>query len=327
MHETQLQAPLTGPLVAVVIYEGLCTFEFGIVAEVFALVRPEMGADWYRFACCSQDDRAVRACGHVSVVCSHNFEILKKADIVIVPGWSNLNESTSRSLTESLQAAASRKARVVGICGGTFALADAGLLSGRRAATHWQLVDALARKHEDVHVENNTLYCADDNIMTSAGSAAGIDLCLDIVRQDYGEAAAASVARRMVVPLVRRADQAQIAETRMQVLGESERLAHLLEHAQRNLADSMTLEDAAGYVAMSTRTFLRRFQAMMGTGWSDWLIEQRLARAKLLLETTSLSIDAIAFGCGFGSTGTLRHHFRSRFSQSPSTYRNERRHI
>src|SRR5262245_3820963 len=184
--------------VVAIVYDGLCTFEFGIVVEAFALPRPELGVPWYRFSVCSVNRRPVGAVGGVTVHPSHGLEALRRADTIVVPGWQERHGGPPAALVAAIRRAHRRGARVVSICSGVFVLAAAGLLDGRRATTHWRYAADLARRFPSVTVEPDVLYIDEGRVLTSAGSAAGIDLCLHIIRRDYGAEIANAVARRLV---------------------------------------------------------------------------------------------------------------------------------
>jgi AraC family transcriptional regulator, transcriptional activator FtrA len=193
-------AALSGPLVVALVYDGLCTFEFAIVAEIFGLSRPEMGPGWYRFASAAIEPGPLRAHGGLTVVCDGGFELLDQADIIVAPGWKGAGIEVPADLTERLRGAHARGARLASICSGAFVLAATGLLSGQRAATHWRYAEGLSRLHPEIEVDADVLYVEAGNVFTSAGSAAGIDLMLHIIRHEFGVAAANSVARRLVMP-------------------------------------------------------------------------------------------------------------------------------
>ena len=188
------------PLVAAIVYEGLCTFEFGIVTEAFALPRPELGRPWYRFRVCSIAGRSVRATGGVTIEAPSGLTGLRDAHTIVIPGWRNVDEPPPAILLSALRRAAARGARIVSICSGVFVLAAGGLLNGQRATTHWRDTQPLAERFPDIIVQPDVLYVDEGRVMTSAGSAAGLDLCLHIIRKDFGAEIANRVARRLVLP-------------------------------------------------------------------------------------------------------------------------------
>ncbi|MEK1929717.1 MAG: transcriptional regulator FtrA [Pararhizobium sp.] len=311
---------LTGPRVVALLYDGLCTFEFGIVAEIFGLSRPEMGSGWYRFDSCAVDEGPMRAHGGFLIVADHGPEVIEQADIVVVPGWKGADVPIPETLCQRLRAAHMRGARLVSICSGAFVLAATGLLSGGTATTHWRYADKLRQHYPDIEVDDASLYRVHDRIYTSAGSAAGIDLLIEIVRQDFGAAAANSVARRLVMPAHRTGGQAQFLE-RPVPLREGMEIAPLLDRVRADLTDNWSVDRMARETRMSVRTFLRRFSEATGQTPGDWLVTERVDEAKYLLRQGDASMETVALAVGFGSSHTLRHHFRQKIGVSPSKYR------
>lgn len=301
-------------------YDRLCTFELGIVVEVFGLTRPELAVPWYRFQVCALERGPLRAAGGVTIHVDAGIEALRRAGTVVIPGWRDVGERPSEEILRAVRAAHDRGARLVTICSGVFILAAAGLLDGRRATTHWRYVEDLQAQYPDVVVEPDVLFVEDGNLWTSAGSAAGIDLCLHLVRRDYGAAIASQVARRLVVPPQRDGGQAQYvpAPTRQDSGGG---LARVLEWAQGRLDQPLTVNRLARQAAMSPRNFARRFRNETGTTPHRWLTHQRLLAAQRLLETTHASIEAVARAVGVQTAATLRFHFRRAFDTTPTAYR------
>ncbi|HLM38600.1 MAG TPA: transcriptional regulator FtrA [Microvirga sp.] len=309
-------------LVVALAYDGLCTFEFGIAIEVFGLPRPEMGPDWYRFAVCAVDRGPMRAVGGFQVVADGGLELLEDAGTIIIPGWRGAQAAPiPPALIESLRRAHGRGVRLMSICSGVFVLAAAGLLTGRRATTHWHHVERLSAAYPEIRVEPDVLYVDEGSVLTSAGSAAGIDLCLHVVRCDFGAEVTNRLARRLVVPPHREGGQAQFIERPMPPAREGIRLGPLFDRMRTRLAEEQTVADLAAETGMSVRTFLRRFKAATGVPPGEWLLAERLLRARDLLETTPHSVEDIAVASGFGSSATLRHHFRTRLATSPAAYR------
>lgn len=311
---------LTDPLVVALVYDGLCTFEFGIAAEVFGLSRPEMGENWYRFASSALDDGPMRAHGGFVFVADGGLDLLERADIIVIPGWKGADVPVSAVLCGQLRVAYERGARLVSICSGAFVLAATGLLSGGTATTHWRYADKLRTRYPDIEVDDASLYRSHDRIYTSAGSAAGIDLLIEIVRQDFGAAAANSVARRLVMPAHRTGGQAQFIE-RPVPKRKGAAIAPVLDMIRADLAANWTLERMAGECRMSVRTFLRRFFEATGQTPGDWLIAERVGAAQRLLCQGNASVETVALASGFGSAHALRHHFRQKIGISPSEYR------
>lgn len=316
-----MKNPPTNPLVVALVYDGLCTFEFGVAVEVFGLPRPEMGPDWYRFAVAAVDDGELRATGGVRVVVDGDISLIAQAGTVIVPGWRGIDTPVPDALCEQLRKAHRRGCRMMSICSGVFVLAAAGLLDGHKATTHWRYLAALQQRYPTLEVVPDVLYVDEGALLTFAGSAAGIDLCLHLVRRDFGQEAANSVAHRLVVQPHRDGDQTQHIVRPVPVDRESKRLGLLFDYLHQQLAENHTVASLADRVGMSPRTFLRRFQDATGTTPARWLLNERLIRARGMLEKTRLSLDNIALQVGFGSASTLRYHFQQHFSVSPTDYR------
>ena len=306
--------------VAALAYNGLGTFELGIVSEVFGLPRPEMGPDWYRFQVCALEPGPLRATGGLMVEAQGGLAQLGKAGTIVIPGWKSANEKPPQRLIAALRRAHARGARLVSICSGVFVLAATGLLDGKRATTHWRYVDALRSRYPKIRVEPDVLYIDEGTILTSAGSAAGIDLCLHIVRRDFGAEIANQVARRLVVPPHREGGQAQFA-VRPIPPDESPGLAAVLQWAQAHLDRAMMVDDLAGRARMSPRNFARRFKRETGTTPHRWLTHQRILAAQQLLERSNRSIEQIAESVGLQTAATLREHFRRRLQTTPTAYR------
>lgn len=311
---------LTGPLVVALVHDGLCTFEFAIVAEVFGLSRPEMGPSWYRFAAAAVEPGPLSAHGGLTFTTAGGLDLIDQADLIVAAGWKGAGVPVPEELAVKLREAWARGARLASICSGAFVLAATKLLDGRRATTHWRYAEKLMQIHPEIEVDADVLYAEEDRIYTSAGSAAGIDLMLHIIRQDYGAEAANSVARRLVMPPHRSGGQAQFIE-RAVPADRGHRLTEALDRIRAELGAEWTVERMAGLVAMSPRTFLRRFVEATSLSPGQWLIEQRVTQAQRLLETTALSVERIAAEVGFGSVQVLRHHFRERLTISPRDYR------
>ncbi len=321
MTNSPADAAVQNPLVIALAYDGLCTFEFGVAVEIFGLARPEMGEKWYRFAVAGIDKGELRATGGIRLAVDGGLELLAQAGTIILPGWRGADAPVPAELCDALVAAHFRGARILSICSGVFVLAAAGLLRNRQATTHWRYTDLLQQRYPDIQVTPDVLYIDNGNVLTSAGSAAGIDLCLHLVRRDYGSAAANLVARRLVVPPHRDGGQAQFIEQAVPVAYESHRLGPLFDRLHAGLAEEHSVASLAKFVGMSPRTFLRRFAAATGTTPARWLLAARLAKSRDLLENSALSIEQIAGQVGFGSAATLRHHFRTQLATTPAAYR------
>jgi AraC family transcriptional activator FtrA len=307
--------------VAAVAFDGMAPFELGIVVEVFGLPRPELdGVPWYELSVCSPDPSPLRTIGGLSLTAEHGVEAVERAATVIVPAWPRIGEPVPEELLEALRAAHARGARVVSICSGAFVLAAAGLLDGRRAATHWRYASALRARHREVVVDESVLYVDDGDVLTSAGSAAGIDLCLHIVRADHGSAVANHVARRLVVAPHRDGGQAQFVD-RPVPDADDDRLQAAIAWALEHLDERITLEQLAARAFMSTRTFTRQFRRTVGQTPMAWLVEQRVRASMTLLETTEQPVEWVGARSGFPAPASYRRHFRRVVGVSPSQYR------
>lgn len=310
------------PVVAVLAYPDLCTFEYACAVEIFGLPRPELGAPLYDCVTFAREPGEMNALGGLAVRAEHGLEILKKAHTIIVPGWRKDGHADD-ALIGALKTAADRGARIASICSGAMLLAEAGLLNGKRATTHWRYTTQFQSDNPDVFVEANVLYVDEGQILTSAGSAAGLDLCLHMVRSDYGPAVANAIARRLVIPPHRDGGQAQYAPMPVAPADQQQRLAELLDLLRRDLQREHTIASMAAKLNVSERTLLRRFREITGETPLAWLTRERLRRSRELLETSTLSMDAIASTCGFGSTESFRFHFRRQHGTSPTRYRQQ----
>ena len=309
------------PLVVALAYDRLCTFEFGIAVEVFGLARPEMGPDWYRFAVAAIDDGEMRATGGLRFSADGGLALLRKAGTIVVPGWRGIDSPVPDRLIKALRTAHARGARILSFCSGVFVLAAAGLLTGKRATTHWRYVDALKARFPGIAVMPDVLYVDEGDVLTSAGTAAGLDLCLHLIRRDFGARAANVVARRLVIPAHRDGGQAQFVVQPVPRPDESSRLGPLLDHMRENLGADHSVAALAKRAGMSGRTFLRRFEAATGMTPARWLLAERMTKARDLLEGSRASIEEVAGLAGFGTTATMRHHFRLQLSTTPAAYR------
>ncbi len=305
-------------VVAVLAYDGVSAFELGLTLEVFGLSR--MGTDWYRVVVCSErPGQPLAANNGLKVIADAGLGALARADTIIVPGSRDIVDS-SPALLDALRRAHRRGARVASICAGAFILAAAGLLDGRRATTHWAHTDALSRRYPRVQVDANVLYVDDGDIMTAAGRAAGLDLCLHIVRSDHGTEIANQVARRLVIAPHREGGQAQYIRQPVPPV-EGDALAVVFDWAQRHLDRDLTISSLAAKARMSRRTFIRRFEDATGMSPGEWVVQTRVAKARELLEATRIPIEGVATETGFGSADAMRHHFRLRLGTSPANYR------
>lgn len=307
-------------LVCALAYDGLCTFEFGIAVEAFALKRLELNVPWYTFEVVSNDPSPLTATGGFTLDVASDLDLLAKADTIVLPGWKGSDIAVPTEITTAIKAAHQRGCRLISICSGVFVLASTGLLGKKSATTHWRYTDQLARQYPSINVEPDVLYVeADDNIFTSAGSAAGLDLCLHIIRLDHGPEIANAVARRFVLPTHRQGGQAQFIERPAPPAHNN--LAPLLDQLRNRLEKPFTVPDIAAMAKMSPRTLIRHFKKTTGQPPQVWLTAERIKRARDLLETSPANIDTIAMNCGFNTPETFRHHFRKQIGTSPGQYR------
>jgi AraC family transcriptional activator FtrA len=307
--------------VAIVAYDGLCTFEFGCAIELFALERPELGVRWYSHVVCAAEPGPMRALGGLTVHAPHGLDAMAEADTIVIPGWRDADEAPPQALVEALQAAHRRGARICSICSGAFVLAHAGLLDGRKATTHWRYLERLRTRFPAVGIDPAALYVDDTGIVTSAGSAAGLDMLLHLVRLDFGVDIANKVAQRLVIAAHRDGDQAQLI-TRPLPDEEANVIARLMDWVRENIRLDHTVASLARQARMGTRTFQRRFKDSTGLPPLAWLVRERVVLARQLLETRqSLGIDAIADLAGLGSGESLRRHFRTQGLPPPARYR------
>lgn len=311
----------TPPKVAALIYDGLCTFEYGIVAEVFGLCRPELGGDLFSFSSVHAEGSQNTAAGGLIVQATGTAQDLAQADIVIVPGWRGKDEVVPEQMCAMITEAHNRGAMLFSICSGIYVLAAAGVLKGQNATTHWRYIDDFAQKYPDVLLRPNELYVETDTIVTSAGSSAGIDAAVHIVRTLYGAKVANSVARRLVMHGHRHGGQAQFIQQPVAKPGGSHRLSDMMDRVRSALAEPHRIASMAQLAGMSPRTFQRNFQNHVGLPAMQWLARERVTQACQLLETTTQSVEVIGQTVGFESPDRLRYHFRSFLDVSPADYR------
>lgn len=312
--------------VAVILQEPVALFEFGVLTEVFGIDRTDDGVPAFDFRVCSErPGEPLRVGGGgvggggVGVVAPLALEAAEGADLVCVPA-SSAASRPSDAVVALLQAANDRGAHLLSVCSGAFTLAAAGLLDGRDCTTHWRHTDELAALAPAARIDPDVLYAHDGNIITSAGTAAGIDACLHLVRRELGAAVANRIARRMVVPPHRDGGQRQFIERPVPTT-QADSLGPTLEWMLEHLEDTHTVADLARRAHLSARTFARRFVAETGTTPHQWLTDQRLLRAKELLEGSDLSVDQIASQVGFGTAAMFRHHFVGCTGLTPTAFR------
>jgi transcriptional regulator GlxA family with amidase domain len=306
--------------VVTLLLDEVAPFDFAVACAVFGIDRSELGVPWYRFLLAGLAPGPVRTSLGFTVQAGHGLPMLRRADTVFVPGgeWT---EPARTEVLDSLRAAYARGARVMSVCTGAFLLAEAGLLDGRRVTTHWAYAAELARRYPRVRVDPSALYIDDGQVLTAGGTAAGIDLCLHIVRTDYGAQIANHVARRMVVAPHRDGGQAQFIDAPIAPRSAADALGAALDWALRHLHEPLDVPMLARRADCSTRHFSRLFRARFGTTPQRWLLHQRVLRARELLETTDEPIERVAHLTGFHNATVLRPHFQRAMLCSPLTYR------
>jgi len=305
------------PLVCILTYNKLAMFEFGIALEIFALPRPEL-SEWYDYKVIATDAGEITGMGGVSINASHDLSLLEQASLIVVPGWSG---PVSDELKNALTTAQANGARIATICSGVFLPAACGLLDGKQATTHWRYTDKLQVEYPEIDVNPDVLYVDEGSILTSAGSAAGIDLCLHIVRNDFGSKVANIVARRLVLPAHREGGQAQFVSRPLPK--KNDLFSPLLDEIRATLNEEWTVKRMADKASVSSRTLLRRFKDTTGESPLIWVTMERLNLARELLETTKLNVNQIAAASGFLSPELLRHHFKRHYQMSPLRYRTQ----
>ena len=306
-------------VVALALSDGVPLFELAAPCAIFGIDRSEItGTGWYDFLVCGPPDAQVDRWFRSTT--EHTYAELVTADTVIVPACHDDAMHPPADLVEAVRAAYQRGARVISICTGAFVLAEAGLLDGRRAATHWLHADVLARRYPAITVDADVLYVDEGRVLTSAGKSAGTDLCLHVVRLDYGASVANEIARRLVAPPHREGGQAQYVTARVPK-SSRDTLGGAMDWALDHLTEPVTVEDLAVRAHLTTRSLNRHFHQQLGTNPLSWLQEQRLRRAQELLERTDHGIDLIAQRSGFASAATLRRHFRQALDTTPDSYR------
>ncbi|MDH6220004.1 helix-turn-helix domain-containing protein [Streptomyces pseudovenezuelae] len=307
--------------VAAIVLDGVNPFELGVVCEVFGTDRSDDGLPVYDFAVASAEGARLNSHAGFTMNVEHGLERLESADLIAVPAGSCYEtREFPPELLEALRRGVDRGARVLSVCSGVFVLAAAGLLDGRRCTVHWRHADELAIAYPNLRVEPDVLYVDEGSVITSAGTAAGIDACLHIVRKEQGPEVANKIARRMVVPPHRDGGQAQYIE-RPLPRSQVDTVAEVLVWMERHLDEEVTVEQLAERAHMSPRTFARRFQQETGTTPYRWILRQRVLLAQRLLEGTDETMDAIAGRTGFGTAAALRHHFVRALGTTPNTYR------
>ncbi|MCG3041301.1 helix-turn-helix domain-containing protein [Streptomyces sp. S1A] len=309
-------------IVAVLLFGGGPIFESSIPLSVFGIDRQDAGVPRYRLLVCAGEEGPLRTTGGLELTAPYGLEALSRAGTIVVPAWRSITQPPPSAALDALRRAHEEGARIIGLCTGAFVLAAAGLLDGRPATTHWMYAPTLAKRYPAVHVDPRELFVDDGDILTSAGTAAGIDLCLHVVRTDHGAEAAGALARRLVVP-PRRGNGGQeryLDRSLPEEIG-TDPLAEVVAWALEHLHEQFDVETLAARAYMSRRTFDRRFRSLTGSAPLQWLITQRVLQAQRLLETSDYSVDEVAGRCGFRSPVALRGHFRRQLGASPAAYR------
>jgi len=307
--------------VAIVVFDGVALFELAAASDVFGTgITTAAGDPLYRVSFCGPAEKVITEVGFAMEV-PHGLDILSEADTIVVPPAMFPGRQVPAAVLDALRRAKADGKRILSLCTGAFVLAAAGLLDGRTATTHWSECAALARQYPGVNVDPGVLYVDEGDLLTSAGSAASLDLCLHVVQRDHGTEIAARVARDLVVPLHRPGGQAQYIETPMPPLTDTDLFGDALTWLREHLDEPVTVGDLAVRSAMSARTFARRFLASTGMTPLRWILRERLLLAQRLLETTSLPVDAVARRSGFGSPDNLRKHFSRTIRTTPQAYR------
>lgn len=313
----------TQDTVAVVAFDGISPFHLSVPCLVFGEDRTPEGAHRYRVVVCGVQPGPLRTSAGFRIDVAQGLAVLRRAQIIVVPSWRDDLAPAPQALLAALRAAHRRGARIVGLCLGAFVLAESGLLDGRAATTHWALAQEFARRFPQVVPRPEVLYVEEGTVLTSAGTAAGIDCCLHLLRQQHGAEAANRAARRMVVAPHRQGGQAQYIQQPVAPSARGDRLAPLLQWLGEHLHETHTLQALAERAVMSPRTFTRRFRQATGTTVGQWLQNQRVALAQRLLEGGDASIEAVAVQAGFGSAVSLRQHFAATVGIAPSAYRRQ----
>jgi transcriptional regulator GlxA family with amidase domain len=305
--------------VAVPVLSDVLPFELGVICEVFGTPRPDdPELPSFTFRLCTAEPGLVRTPSGFSIAVEHGFEVLADADLIAIPAMRLVGE-VPPALLDALAAAHARGARMLSVCNGAFVLAAAGILDGRSCTTHWMHTTELSRLVPSARVDGDVLYVEDGNVITSAGTAAGIDASLYLIRKEFGTRVANQLARRMVMPPHRDGGQRQYVD--QPVPCDADTLADTLQWMLEHLSEDMTVEQLAERAHLSPRTFARRFRAETGTTPHSWLTEQRILHAQRLLEETDQPVEAVADLAGFGSASVLRHHFTRRVGTTPQAYR------
>lgn len=308
------------PKVGLILHPRFSPFHFSVPYMVFSVSLPE--GPLFELLIVAPEGKPLDSERAMTIHPDGGLELLDKVDIAVVPGWHDLNAVPPPELTQALIRCHERGAHVVGLCYGTYALAYAGLLDGKRASTHWLAEQDFLGRFPKVKLDTNALYVEDDRLVTSAGTAAGLDCCLFLVRKYYSAKTANTIARLMVVPPHREGGQAQFIEQPVAMSTQDAHINRLLDYLRENLDKTHSIDNLAARTAMSRRTFTRHFQKATGMTVVEWLVNERLRQGRELLEGTSLSVEAIAERIGFQTATSFRQHFKQRHHVSPRDWRN-----
>ncbi|MYN18199.1 helix-turn-helix domain-containing protein [Rugamonas sp. FT107W] len=308
--------------IAVIAFDGINPFHLSVPCQVFGAQRADCDSATFDVKVCAEDPGTpLSTTAGFDITATHGLAALSRADIVILPSWHSDCRPAPATLLQALRRAHQRGAQVVGLCVGSFPLAEAGLLDGRTATTHWALADTMSERYPKIKVDREVLYVDEGEVVTSAGVAAGLDCCLHLLRQLCGAEIANRVARQLVVAPHRQGGQAQFIERPLPVTGSDDRFAQVLAWVGEDLTQDHSIDVLAERALMSRRNFTRHFRQATGTSVKQWLLNQRLAHARHLLESSEVSVEMVAQQAGFGSALSLRQHFRATLRTSPSEYR------
>lgn len=306
---------------AVIVADGVNGFELSVASQIFGSIPPDSTEGWYELGICSQDGKPVQLAGGLTLSVHHDYSWAETADTVIVPAWPCAVDAPNAPIIDFIRRVRPEETRLVSFCSGAFLLAEAGLLSHRRATTHWLHSATLQNRHPDIKVDQDRLYTEDRNVFTSAGSSAALDLCLFLVSKDLGADHAAELARRLVLAPHRAGGQNQFVTTGRNEVEEVNPIAEATDWAQEHLHETIRVRDLSKRANMSERTFSRQFDAATGMSPINWLHLKRIEKAKQLLEVSDMAIPMVASKVGLGSAANLRQHFSRHVGVSPTSYR------
>jgi transcriptional regulator GlxA family with amidase domain len=307
--------------IAVIAFDGITPFHLSVPSLVFGNVDGGPGIPAFDVHVCALTKGAIATSAGFSIIVDKDLRALKTADVVIMPSWHDDYREVPAELVDALRRAHARGARMVGLCLGSFPLAEAGLLDGKTATTHWEAADVMSKRFPKVKIDPDVLYVADGELLTSAGVAAGLDCCLHLLRESCGAEIANRVARRLVIAPHRQGGQAQFIERPVPASNSDNRFSQVLDWINANLGQEHSIDSLADRAAMSRRNFTRHFRQATGMSFKQWLSGQRLAHAQRMLESGDASIEVVAMKAGFGTAISLRQHFRAALRTSPSAYR------